>query len=47
MNLFDAFPSSIVNQLDWAVQMETAMECYNFTIGDDDDPHNVNIPESE
>lgn len=27
--------------------MDTAMECYNFTTEEDDDPHNVNILKSE
>lgn len=28
--------------------MESAMECYNFAIDEEeDDPHNINIPESE
>ena len=47
MYLFDDFPSLHAYQLDWAAQMETAMECYNFTTKEDDDPRNVNIPESE
>ena len=47
MNLFDVCPSPTANQLDWAMQMETVMECYNFTTEEDDDPHNVNIPKSE
>ena len=48
MKLFDDFPLLIDNQLDWVVQMESAMECYNFTVDDkEEDPHNVNIPESE
>ena len=47
MNVFDECPSSTVNQLDWAAQMETALECYNFIAEEDDDPHNVNILEIE
>ena len=27
--------------------MENARECYNFTIDEDDDPRNINIPKSE
>ena len=47
INLFDECPSLIVNWLDWAVQMESAMECYDFATREDEDPRNVNIPESE
>ena len=47
MNLFDYFPSPIVSQLDWAAQMESMMECYNFAAKEDEDPRNVNIPVSE
>lgn len=44
MKLFDGFPLLIVNHLDWATQMENAMECYKFTIDEEEDAHNVNIP---
>lgn len=47
MYLFDDYPSPPTYHLDWAKQMETVMDCYNFAIEEDDDPHNVNIPESE
>ena len=48
MNLFDDFPLPIENQLDWEVQMENAMECYNFVAYDEEeDPCNINIPESK
>ena len=29
------------------MQTQNARECYNFTISEDDDPRNINIPESE
>jgi hypothetical protein len=29
------------------VQIGNAKECYNFTIEEDDDPRDINIPESE
>ena len=29
------------------MQTENATECYNFTIDEDDDPRNINIPESK
>ena len=38
------------SQLDWAIQLEHALECYNFAEdpGDEDeDPHSINIPESQ
>ena len=47
MKLFDDFPLPVENQLDWATQMENAMECYNFTANEEEDPRNVNILESE
>ena len=48
IKLFDECPLLIVNQLDWEAHMEHAMECYNFATDDEvEDPHNVNIPESE
>ena len=47
MYMLDDCPSPPAYQQDWAAQMETAMECYNFTTEEDDDPRNVNIPELE
>ena len=47
MYLFDDFPSPPAYQLDWAAQMDTAMEFYKFVTEEDDDPRNVNIPKSE
>ena len=40
-------PLPICTQPDWTTQIENAKECYNFTIDEDDDPRNINIPESE
>ena len=37
-------------QPEWAIQLEEALECYNFTLEPeevDEDPHNTNISESE
>ena len=37
-------------QSDWAIQLEDALECYNLAAEPDDEdenPHSVNIPESE
>ena len=34
-------------QPDWKEQEANAVECYNLTIDEDDDPRNINIPESE
>ena len=40
-------PLPICTQPDWTAQTKNARECYNFTIDEDDDPRNINIPESE
>ena len=40
-------PLPICIQPDWTTQTENARECYNFTIDEDDDPRNINIPESK
>ena len=34
-------------QPDWKEQEANAVECYNLAIDEDDDPHNINIPELE
>ena len=34
-------------QPDWKAQEANAVECYNLAIDEDDDPCNINIPESE
>ena len=48
MKLFDNCPLPIFNHLDWAVQIENAVECYNFVADEEEeDPRNVNIPDSE
>jgi len=40
-------PKEVV-QLDWSQQLRQALECYNVKAeGDEDDPRDVNIPESE
>ena len=41
----DPLPISI--QIDWKTQVENAKECYNFSIEEDDDPQNINIPKFE
>ena len=40
-------PLPICIQQDWTTQTENAREYYNFTIDEDDDSRNINIPESE
>ena len=40
-------PLPIFIQPDWTTQTENARECYLFTIDEDDDPRNINIPESK
>lgn len=37
----------LYNQPDWEAQLENALECYNLTIDEEEEPHNVNIPESK
>ena len=34
-------------QPDWKAQEGNAVECYNLAIDEDDDPRNINIPESK
>ena len=48
--IFDDCSLPVYAQPDWAIQLEHALECYNFAeeLGDEDDnPHNINIPKSE
>ena len=48
--IFNDCTLPVYAQLDWAIQLEHALECYNFAEepGDEDvNPRNVNIPESE
>ena len=40
-------PLPICTQLDWTTKVENARECYNFTIDEDENTRNINIPESE
>ena len=35
------------NYQDWAMQLETALECYNLGVDEDEEPRNINIPESQ
>ena len=48
--IFDDCTLPVYAQRDWAIQLEHALECYNVTEepGDEDEnPHSINIPESE
>ena len=48
--IFDDCTLPVYTQLEWAIQLEHALECYNFTeeLGDEDeDPRSINIAESE
>ena len=41
---------SVSTQPEWAIQLQDALECYNFASEpeeEDEDPRNINIPESE
>ena len=40
-------PLPICIQTNWTTQIENARECYNFTIDEEDDPRNINIPKSK
>ena len=48
--IFEDCTISVPAQPEWAIQLEEALECYNFTSEPqeaDEDPRNTNIPESE
>ena len=48
--IFEDCTISVPAQPEWDIQLEEALECYNFTseLGDEDeDPRNTNIPDSE
>lgn len=48
IKLFNNYPLPIFNHPDWAMQIENAVECYNFAIDKkEEDPRNVNIPKLE
>ena len=40
-------PLPLYNQLDWVAQVKNVLECYNLAVDEDEEPHNVNIPESQ
>ena len=37
----------VEHQIDWNEQEANAVECYNLTVDEDDDPRNINILDSE
>ena len=45
--IFEDGPLPLFKQPNWAAQLETGLECYNFVANKDEDPRNVNILESE
>ena len=48
--IFDDCTLPVYSHPDWAIQMEHALECYNFTEDlddEDEDPRSINIAESE
>ena len=45
--VFEVGPLPVDSYQDWAVQLETALECYNLVADEDDEPRNISIPESE
>ena len=40
-------PLPICTEPDWTMQIENTKECYNFTIDEDENPQDINIPEFE
>ena len=50
IKIFEDCTLSVSAQPEWAIQLEEALECYNFVSEpeeEDEDPRNINIPESE
>ena len=50
IKIFEDCTLSVSAQPEWAIQLEEALECYNFASEpeeEDEDPRNINIPESE
>ena len=54
IKIFEDCTISVQAQPEWAIQLEDALECYNFAAEldnedkhEDEDPRNINIPESE
>ena len=48
--IFEDYTLSVHTQPEWAIQLEDALKCYNFAVepeDEDEDPHSINIPESE
>ena len=45
--IFEDCSPSVHTPPEWAIQLEDALECYNFEAEpeeEDEDPHNINIP---
>ena len=47
MKIFEDGPFPLYNKPECVVQLENALECYNLAADEDEEPHNVNILESE
>ena len=48
--IFEDCTLSVHTQPEWAIQLEDALECYNFVAepeDEDENPRSINIPESE
>ena len=45
--VFEDGPLPLYNQPDLAAQLENALECYNLVADEEEEPCNMNIPESE
>ena len=49
VKIFEGSTLSVQTQPEWAIQLEDALECYNFATEPeekDEDPCNINIPDS-
>ena len=48
IKIFEDCTLPVHTQPEWAIQLEDALECYNFEAEPvDEDPRNINIPDSE
>ena len=45
--VYEVDPLLVDSYQDWAAQLETALECYKLETNEDDEPHNIIIPDSE
>ena len=41
--IFEIGPLPVVSYQNWAMQLETVLECYNLATDEVDEPHNIKI----